>query len=59
MALAAEYKIGQTTISIYDDCCKDQTPEQVQEILDNISRITTRCLREQMYQEELKKQKAI
>lgn len=59
MAIAAEYKIGQTSIVIHDDYCKEQTQEEVENILNNISRITSRHLREEMYRKELEKQKAI
>ena len=59
MAIAAEYKIGQTSIVIHDDYCKNQTKEKVDEILSNISRITTRHFREEMYRKELEEQKAI
>ncbi len=59
MAIAAEYKIGQTSIVIHDDCCKNQTKEEVDMILNNISRITTRHFREEMYRKELEEQQAI
>ncbi|MBO5159595.1 MAG: hypothetical protein J6B94_08405 [Lachnospiraceae bacterium] len=59
MAIAAEYKIGQTSVVIHDDYCKDQTQEEVETILNNISRIASRHLREEMYRKELEKQKAI
>lgn len=59
MAIAAEYQIGQTSIVIHDDYCKNQTKEKVDEILSNISRITTRHFREEMYRKELEEQKAI
>lgn len=59
MAVAAKYKIGQTSIVIHDDYCKNQTEEEVNEILNNISRIVSRHLREEMYQKELERQKAV
>ena len=59
MAIAAEYKIGQTSIVIHDDYCKNQTKERVDEILSNISRIASRHLREEMYRKEIEKQQAI
>lgn len=59
MAVAAEYKIGQTSIVIHDDYCRNQTEEEVKKILSNISRIVSRHLREEMYQKELERQKAI
>ena len=59
MAIAAQYKIGQTSIAMHDDYCKDQTKEEVEVILSNISRIASRHLREEMCRKELKKQKAI
>lgn len=59
MAIAAEYKIGQTSIVIHDDYCKNQTKEEVEVILSNISRIASRHLREEMYRKELENAKAI
>lgn len=59
MAIAAEYKIGQTSVVIHDDYCKNQTAEEVNQILSNISRIASRHLREEMYRKELKEQKVI
>ncbi len=59
MAVAAQYKIGQTSIAIHDDYCKNQSEEEVSAILNNISRIVSRHLREEMYQKELEKQKVI
>ena len=37
MAVVHEEKIGNTTIRIHDDYCRDKTPEQVQAILDRIA----------------------
>lgn len=59
MAIAAEYKIGQTSIVIHDDYCKDQTKEEVEVVLSNISRIASRHFREETYRKELEKQQAI
>lgn len=33
-----EYKDGSTVIKICDDCCKNTTPEQVEEILERIAK---------------------
>ena len=35
--LAKEFKIGNTLIRIFDDYCRDKTPEDVQAILDRIA----------------------
>ena len=56
MAKAAQYKIGQTSVVIHDDHCKEQTKEDVEVILNNISRIVSRHLREEMYRKEVEKQ---
>ena len=36
-SLAKEFKIGNTLIRIFDDYCRDKTPEDVQAILDRIA----------------------
>jgi len=59
MAIAAEYKIGQTTIVIHDDYCREQAKEDVEVILNNISRIASRQIREEAYRKGLEMQKAI
>lgn len=59
MAVAAEYKIGHTSITIDDQYCKDQSQEQVDAILKNISRIFTRHYKEEEYQRQIKDKKAI
>ena len=41
-----DYYIGHTHVKICDDYCRDKTPEQVQQILDNIARITVGSVRE-------------
>lgn len=51
MAVAAEYQIGQTNIKICDDHCKDQTQEDVDKILKNVTRIVSKNLEEQMQRE--------
>lgn len=34
-----EYKDGNTTVKICDNCCRDKTPEDVQRMIKNIARI--------------------
>ena len=34
-----DFYVGHTHIKICDDCCRDTTPEQVEEILTRIARI--------------------
>lgn len=48
MALVEEYKIGNTTIKIYDDAYKDITPEEIERILERIGQIA----RHATYKEE-------
>lgn len=36
-----DFYIGNTHIKICDDSCRDKTPEQVQEILDRISKLVS------------------
>ena len=50
MAIAAEYKIGNTKIIINDEFCKNQTEESKNETIKNITRIVSASLREQEYQ---------
>lgn len=38
--IAKEFMIGNTRVRIATDYCENKTPEQVQEILDRIARIT-------------------
>ena len=35
--IVKEFKIGNTTVKIADDYCRDKTPEDVQKILDRIA----------------------
>ena len=37
MAVALEQKIGNATIRIHDDACKDKTPEEARKILQRIA----------------------
>ncbi len=39
MVLVEEYKIGNTTIKIYDDAYKDKTQEDIDRILERIANI--------------------
>ena len=34
-----EYKVGNTTVKICDNCCRDKTPEDIDKIIKNIARI--------------------
>lgn len=38
MAIIKEIINGKSKITIHDDYCKNRTPEQIQEIVDNVSR---------------------
>jgi hypothetical protein len=40
-----EYKIGNTTIKICDDAYRDNTPEDVQRILERVTQIGWKCVR--------------
>mgnify|MGYP000052732980 CR=1 FL=1 len=44
MALVEEYKIGNTTIKIYDDAYKDKTQEDIDRILERIAHIAKNAL---------------
>jgi hypothetical protein len=37
-------KIGNTEGFIYDDCYRDKTPEQIEEILDRVGQIVSEAL---------------
>lgn len=40
-----DFYVGHTRIKICDDCCRDTTPEQVEEILTRIARIAIGAMR--------------
>lgn len=40
-----DFYVGKTHIKICDDCCRDTTPEQVEEILARIARIAISSMR--------------
>jgi GTPase len=42
MPEVAQYKIGNTTIRIFDDACADKSQAEVEEILRRISRLAIR-----------------
>lgn len=48
MALVEKYKIGNTTIEIYDDAYKDKTQKDIDEIIKKLEEIASRSL----YKEE-------
>ena len=37
--IVEEYKVGNTTVKICDNCCRDKTPEDIDKIIKNIARI--------------------
>jgi|GEM_PF-2156195 len=45
--LVEEFKIGNTTIKIYDTYCKNKTPEEIKAILDRCSYIASEALSRQ------------
>ena len=47
MAVIKTIKYGSGEVRIHDDYCKDKTPEQIQEIVQNVSRIVMRFYRQQ------------
>ena len=38
MAIIKEIQKGNLKITIHDDYCKDKTPDEIQEIIDHVSR---------------------
>lgn len=51
MALVEKYKIGNTTIEIYDDSYKDKTKEDIEEIIKRLEEIASRSLYKQIKRE--------
>lgn len=45
--LVEEFKIGNTSIKIYDTYCKNKTPEEIQAILERCSYIASEALSRQ------------
>lgn len=52
MAIVAEWMLGNTKITIYDDAYKDRSPEDIQRTLDNIARIAWKVAEEQATKQE-------
>lgn len=40
-----DFYVGHTRIKICDDCCRDTTPDQVEEIMTRIARIAISSMR--------------
>ena len=53
MAIIKTIKYGSGEVRIHDDYCKDKTPEQIQEIVQNVSRIVMRFYRQQEAEERM------
>lgn len=53
MAVVDEYKIGNTKVIIHDDSYKDKNQEDIDRILDNISKIAVNSIRKKQSREEM------
>ena len=49
-----EYKVGNTTVKICDNCCRDKTPEDEKKIIQNIARIALDSYQRQAAEMEAK-----
>lgn len=49
-----EYKVGNTTVKICDNCCRDKTPEDIKLIIQNIARIALDSYQRQAAEMEAK-----
>ena len=52
--IVEEYKVGNTTVKICDNCCRDKTPEDVKKIIQNIARIALDSYQRQAAEMEAK-----
>ena len=53
MALVEEYKLGNTTIKIYDDAYKDKTQEDIDRILERIAIIAMKSVYSAGHEEKI------
>lgn len=53
MALVEKYKIGNTTIEIYDDAYKDKTQEDIDETIRRLEEIASRSFYKQLSKKEV------
>ena len=52
--IVEEYKVGNTTVKICDNCCRDKTPEDIDKIIKNIARIALDSYQRQAAEMEAK-----
>lgn len=52
MAIAKHFFLGETEVTIYDDYCKDKTPEEVDAILKSIAKFVQPVLAKEALERE-------